>query len=640
MMSQRQDSIELSSQRTLPKLFRPGLNPPQHPSEPFEQENLIHRKPVPLQETSEIDARKLETEAFNEFPEGYGQVRWVPGIWAQLPIKGLLAIAFALICIAGSIAILVRSDGAPVENWRVSPTVYLALFTTGINLSARLAFKEGVKISWWLTAVRGATVRDLHYTWVFYDSFWSSIFSLRYLNLVALSSFAATFIVIDQPLIQRASTVVSVQRSHPVKVTAAIAPEIPLGYTSYQDGRGSDQQVMTQPMISAFNGYNQRTAIDTGFSGCNGSCTGYVDAGGFSANCSTISGPIIYELGDIEDSVAPFNVNFTANEATLNTSSTITMSLSYTNSSGGRDNCNGTRTERVCQLSPATLRYPVNLQGNTLTFGDILGGSEVRSLQPPPYNISDIITVDGGGEYIYWTIGGIYLAAANLFNSNATYTQGGAISIYITLPDTLSNQFLTFTDTDAENATTYRSTIPSGCAANWTDPTNSILEALNQIAFRVSLQAAEYPYRNTSKPPAPQVLTMQQTRNINVFHSEYKYLIASTVLTTLFVFLIVPTFIGWWELGRRVTLNPIETAKAFDAPLLHGPGSNAPEAELVGIFGTRDVRLGEFVMEAGHDDDGGGGKGYNGGDISMRRRKLMFMDSRDAPRPSPGQVYD
>ena len=631
-MSQHQESIELSSQRTLPKFFRPGLNSLQHSSEPFEQENLIHRKPVPQQATSEVDSTKHETEPFDDFPEGYGQVRWVPGIWAQLPIRGVLAIVCCLVCIAGSIAILVRSDGAPVADWTLSPTVYLALFTTGINLSARLAFKEGVKISWWCKAIRGATVRDLHYLWAYGDSFWHAVLSFRHLNLVALASFAVTFIVIDQPLIQRASTVVSVQRSHPVNITAAIAPEIPYGYTGYQDGRGDFQQVMTQPMISAFNGYNSRSPINTGFSGCNGSCTGYVDAGGFSANCSTISGPIIYAFdGSANQALAPFNVNFTINDGSLNSSTSITMALAYTNNSGGgEDLCSATRTERICTLTPSTLRYPVSLQGNTLTLGDILGGSTVLSLQPPAYNYSSKI-VDGGGDYDFWTVGGIYLAAANLFDSNATYTFGGAIGIYITLPDTLSNQFLVFTNVDAMNATAARTNVPGGCSSNWTDPTNSILEALNEIAFRVSLQAAPYPYRNTSAPPPPQVLTMQETRSINVFHSEYKYLIASAVLTTVFVILIIPTFIGWWELGRRVTLNPIETAKAFDASLLHGPGSNAPESELVRIFGKRGIRLGEFVKGA---DDG------IGGEILRRRRKLMFTDLHDVPSPSPGALYD
>jgi hypothetical protein len=78
-------------------------------------------------------------------------------------------------------------------------------------------------------------------------------------NLVALASVATTLVVIDQLLIQRASTVVSVQYNHPVNVAARIAPEIPWSYTGYQSGRGADQQLMTGPMIRAFNDFNSNS---------------------------------------------------------------------------------------------------------------------------------------------------------------------------------------------------------------------------------------------------------------------------------------------------------------------------------------------------------------------------------------------
>jgi hypothetical protein len=86
---------------------------------------------------------------------------------------------------------------------------------------------------------------------------------------------------------------------------------------------------------------------------------------------------------------------------------------------------------------------------------------------------------------------------------------------------------------------------------------------------------------------------MYQTANVNVYRSDYRLLIVNTVLTLTFILMIVPMFIGWWELGRHVTLNPIEIGKAFDAPLLQGPGSNASLEKLVKIMAARELRLGE-----------------------------------------------
>ena len=216
----------------------------------------------------------------------------MPGFWVQFPWRVILPIVGCLVCLSGSIAILVRSDGQPVEHWSLSPTVYLALLTTITNMLLRYAFKEGAAISWWYKAFRGGTVQDLHKHWSSGDGFWSALGSGRHFNYASLGCIAATLVVIDQPLIQRASTVVSVPRSYSSNITAIIAPEIPWGYTGYQSGRGSFQQLMTQPMISAFNSYNTQASINSGFSGCKDTCKGYIEAGGLAAQCTTITGPV------------------------------------------------------------------------------------------------------------------------------------------------------------------------------------------------------------------------------------------------------------------------------------------------------------------------------------------------------------
>ena len=219
------------------------------------------------------------------------------------------------------------------------------------------------------------------------------------------------------------------------------------------------------------------------------------------------------------------------------------------------------------------------------------------------------------------------MAAQSLFNANATYYFGGAVSEQVILGDTLSNQYLE--DTSGTGAATNLSNLYTGlakpCNSSWTDPTNDILSALNQIAFRVSIEAAGFEYRNTSNPPAPQVIMMQATSNVNVFHSEHKYLIAMIFLTIFFMALVIPTFVGWWELGRHVTLDPIEIAKAFDAPMFQGPGSNAPLWQLVKDHGARHIRYGEA-------------EGYSNG--QMEKRQLKLGNWHDLSRPTPGTLYE
>jgi hypothetical protein len=303
------------------------------------------------------------------------------------------------------------------------------------------------------------------------------------------------------------------------------------------------------------------------------------------------------------------------------------MVVAYTSQPTG--NCAGMRTQRTCSLRPATLRYPVQIQNGTLTLGNLATNATVSSFQPQGND------TDGGGDYVGWTLGGLYMAAENLFNSNATYGWAGAVGEQVTLPDTLSNQFLEINPGPNKPINSSGSgnpgilsnglSIPEPCNSTWTDPTNHILSALNQIAFRVSIQAATYPFRYTNAAPAPQVITMQETSNVNVFHSEHKYMIAMVVLSIFFMALVAPTFIGWWELGRHVTLDPIEIAKAFDAPMFQGPGSNAPLWQLVKDHGMRGVRYGEA-------------EGYNNGQLVKRQLKLG--NPHEIMRPTPGTTYE
>lgn len=84
------------------------------------------------------------------------------------------------------------------------------------------------------------------------------------------------------------------------------------------------------------------------------------------------------------------------------------------------------------------------------------------------------------------------------------------------LPDTLPNQFLQIAASN-DSATVYELPLPLPCTSNWADPTSHILSALNELAFRVSLITSGVPFRNTTQPPAPQVIEMRETSNIKRF---------------------------------------------------------------------------------------------------------------------------
>jgi hypothetical protein len=59
--------------------------------------------------------------------------------------------------------------------------------------------------------------------------------------------------------------------------------------------------------------------------------------------------------------------------------------------------------------------------------------------------------------------------------------------------------------------------------------------------------------------------------------SNHAFLAGGVAVMLVVVIGVMPLFYGFWDLGRDVTLSPIETAKAFGAPVLdmEGVQSNA-----------------------------------------------------------------
>lgn len=126
------------------------------------RESTIQRKPVANNVTikpisiEEDPSKRIDGSEDNySFRDTHSGHEWSPGILNGFPFRGAISVFLCLSCIIASIIILIVSDGQPTTDWRVSPTVYLALFTTGINLLARFAFHEGAKIAWWYKALQG-----------------------------------------------------------------------------------------------------------------------------------------------------------------------------------------------------------------------------------------------------------------------------------------------------------------------------------------------------------------------------------------------------------------------------------------------------------------------------------------------------
>lgn len=146
---------------------------------------------------------------------------------------------------------------------------------------------------------------------------------------------------------------------------------------------------------------------------------------------------------------------------------------------------------------------------------------------------------------------------------------------------------------------------------------------MREIAFRASVAAATVTnntvlFGNDSLVASGLPLIQNWTQTVSytgrstqiVYSVSTAYLISAVVVSLLGVVAIAPLYWGWWELGRDVSFNPLEVAKAFHAEILRDADWNMSKEGLVKMVGEREVSyrvVDEGVKEEFEDVARGGG---------------------------------
>lgn len=110
-----------------------------------------------------------------------------------------------------------------------------------------------------------------------------------------------------------------------------------------------------------------------------------------------------------------------------------------------------------------------------------------------------------------------------------------------------------------------------------------MLASARELMFRTAIAAA-----NSSDV---QTVSAVQTGQQAVYESHYLYLGLAVLVTALGIIFVAPTFHGYWILGRTVSMSPIETAKALNAPMLSSIDSNANANTLLKVLDPSDMVL-------------------------------------------------
>lgn len=497
----------------------------------------------------------------------------------QVPWLAFASLLVALGSIGASVVIIVASNNRDVGSWKIQPSVLLGFLAPILNLALGTAFSVGVVITWWISAIDGASLAELHYIWdrgqgpSFFSALAAGNTSKK---VVGTATFLAIVNIATAPLLQRATH----QRIDDIVTQESlqlhVIENLPQGWTGSIVNASEGVIFASSDALATAQAwwYNDTMySLDAPGYYCDGTCQGNVPGAGIVYNCSSTTQPLNLMTGN---GTVIFAINTTMSQDTAGAPFLLLTTL-Y--SSDVDDNCTATLTIDTCNIEAGIVQYPVILQNSTITLDSgkldnvtalatyVYPGDLPTATEGTPAG-----TLQGLNDFF-----GFYLFATTSVLNPSSYT-GSSM---------LADMFYKAEPSGYDNYTW------ENCHLKWSSPTSYVLNTMQNFMFRAALLA--------SNGTASQTFTAQRTKPTLVFHSDYGFLAAALVLTLLALFFVLFMLQGWWVLGRIASLSPLETARAFCATVLARAGHHFTIDGILEEVGEKLVRYidGEMIIQGG-----------------------------------------
>ncbi|KAK5194271.1 hypothetical protein LTR96_010466 [Exophiala xenobiotica] len=520
---------------------------------------------------------------------------WQPAS-THFPYSGFGALLLASAGVVVSVAILLASDGDDINAWKFQPTVYISIASTVTNITVAYALFEGLNVAWWHKALKdGTVIGNLHRIWAFGNSVLAAIFCGRHINMIAIASIFVALCPINGPLLQRASTISNATVTSQQGLDLQVNKLIPRGFTGIVTSRSDSVNMLTSNFSTTARAYYGRSPIKLD-SACTGTCKANVLGAGFYVNCASYE--VRYNVsGGSYDSPTVFGA--WVEYAVFDNPTTFNLNVQIKPKAG----CTGNLAITNCTLQGGSVKYPVVIDGSTSTVGldpatTIWDDTVVGDL--------DALTSEThlGGTTTY---GGLFLALANQYNTDLQFQIGGAIG-------------WEFFGAQSESSIAYAHDVGGQptCDVYFTDPLADFLQGARELIFRTAVA--------TANGSDTQSVVAQASGSHTVYKTSHVFLAIATLVSALAILSVLLTFNGFWRLGRKVSMSPLETAKAFDAPIMKEADSSAPTKALLNQVGGKPVKYGLVNDSAGFDREialphsDSGFNSISGSDIEMSGR--------------------
>ena len=226
---------------------------------------------------------------------------------------------------------------------------------------------------------------------------------------------------------------------------------------------------------------------------------------------------------------------------------------------GSSHNCTGTFNYTICTLDAAIGEYNVTVTENKVTLDSGL---------PRIVAIANNTRVnrkwDKAENWYPSTVAGIVQIAFQKSRSAASYFY---YQDYIWLTGYATPIYHSYANDDA-----------SETCLTFQDPQEDVLQDLNRLMFLLGRAAVSgaignitYPQMHVDPglPVKTSTLGYLQGDHI-IYETNLRWFGAAVVIELVCIALILPTYFGWWRLGRAVSFSPLETAKVCQTSFFLG----------------------------------------------------------------------
>lgn len=601
------------------------------------------------------DSAHVHTTSLEGEEQALPDTQWRTGVRARFPWLGFSALLTILLCLASSVIVLLISNGKSQDHWgkKIAPNVIISGLNSLANLCFGVAIGNGVAITWWRKALKGATIQDLHRSWKFSSSIKEVVLGGKYFNVIALAALTAKLTIIDSMLLQRATETV-LANDRELKRTVDTWYNTTIPFTAVQGGDGNGPILYDWFNKDVGNcTYNNGIFPNPGID-CDGVCNLDIPGTGFEIDCTTSETAIDYGQAAVQNAVAfnlstdpdafngtlyytLFDVSFYVLYADTDVDyARVAMNITTSSAdAASNQSCPGTLTQHSCILRPAVVIYPVTIEDNTRAFfsSESDTSSDTSSRVSPVSNLYlGHNSTSYGGQVYYSTstsaptdynpiskqqIGYVVDGYKDVHEGvNSTYlntTIGGiakaffqSLEGYSTLDFDLEKGF-EIDNQDSARSIFLPPAMSHGCDIKFQDPLNFVVQQINRIMFTLATDPwflnPDNPWSSSDFDPDRNytafLYPVNETQTSTSIHYKTNtgYMFGAIASVLVCILCVIPSYYGYWQLGHDVTLCPFEIANAFRAPVLENPGAtNTGVKALLKEVGGRQVKYGEMVQ--------------------------------------------